>query len=360
MKRVINLLILLGCSWQLSAQFYLGPNTTVTTTDGGASLISVVNGDIILDGNFTASNNNFHVVNNSGNDFSISGSGQASFDKLTVATGNRNLNLDKDITVQEVVFESGNFDLNGHELLLNGTISGEDEMHSFIGSNGGAIVFQTSLNAPTNTNPGNLGATISSNKNLGGVVIRRSHVPAVGDNGEGIKRQYSITPSNNTDLDATLRFHYLDKELNNLAENDLELWRNGGSGWTAEGSSGRNSIENWIELSGINSFSDWTAATSGFSKVVELNGGELSVGEVFPNPIRQGVNEAFLPIKSPKNLDINLSLFDQLGRVVYRQSYLLLTGENLIRFNVEDLSPGITFIQIEAEGNLATYKLMVQ
>jgi len=62
---------------------------------------------------------------------------------------------------------------------------------------------------------------------MGSVTIIRSHVPLISGNGEqSIQRSFNITSSNffNAGFNATLRFFYLDNELNGAAENDLQLW----------------------------------------------------------------------------------------------------------------------------------------
>ncbi|MCB0847845.1 MAG: T9SS type A sorting domain-containing protein, partial [Bacteroidetes bacterium] len=81
--------------------------------------------------------------------------------------------------------------------------------------------------------------------------------------GNGIQRYFQITPATNTSLDATLRFVYFDSELNGLNESDLELFKSIDSGmtWTNEGFTSKDIGDNYIELTGINSFSRWSTTT---------------------------------------------------------------------------------------------------
>ncbi|MGG7666818.1 T9SS type A sorting domain-containing protein [Dyadobacter sp. BHUBP1] len=161
-------------------------------------------------------------------------------------------------------FVSGSLDLNNSLLQVkpSGLITGESDAGGIVSSGNGYVYTTTSLNAPASANPGNLGAVISSAANLGVTTVRRRHVPqAVSPANTGISRYYEIYPSNNTGLDATLRFYYSDSELNGLSENVLTLWRNGGS-WEDLGYTSRDTAENYVEKRGISAFSTWTLAKS--------------------------------------------------------------------------------------------------
>lgn len=75
-----------------------------------------------------------------------------------------------------------------------------------------------------------------------------------------ISRTYSIAQTNGSNFLATLRLHYLDGELNlanGATEGSLHLYKNV-SGWTDQGKSANDAAANWVERSGINSFSEWT------------------------------------------------------------------------------------------------------
>src|SRR5439155_20397820 len=98
------------------------------------------------------------------------------------------------------------------------------------------VILAPTLNNPQSMNPGNLGATITSSKNLGLVTIKRGYKEQSGGNAfnKSILRYYKITPANNTQLSATLRFSYLDAELNGVNESTANLFKsaNNGSIWT--------------------------------------------------------------------------------------------------------------------------------
>lgn len=71
------------------------------------------------------------------------------------------------------------------------------------------------------------------------------------------QRTYLITPTGGSGYMATLRLHYLDSELNGNDETMLQLWRNDGTNWTAQGVTSRNTTDNWVEYAGVTQFSPW-------------------------------------------------------------------------------------------------------
>ncbi|MCP4122771.1 MAG: DUF285 domain-containing protein, partial [Bacteroidetes bacterium] len=162
----------------------------------------------------------------------------------------------------------GNFDLNGSNITLgsaSGIVVNESGTSYIHGSAGGKVIKTMTLNAPTSLDPGNMGAVISSTANLGTTTVKRGHevqIVAGGIGGESIERYYDILPTNNTGLAATLRFNYLDHELNGLSESDLSLWRENGGVWENMGYTFRDTVNNYVELSGIDFFSRWTLAKS--------------------------------------------------------------------------------------------------
>ncbi len=98
-----------------------------------------------------------------------------------------------------------------------------------------------------------------------------------------IKRYYSIEPS--AALTGTVRLAYAESEVRvGQIESDFRLWRNDGLRWRDQGVNSSNSGDNWVEQTGISSWSDWTIAEQGGSisgkKIDDLNGdGAIEVGE---------------------------------------------------------------------------------
>lgn len=203
-------------------------------------------------------------------DNSITGSQKLSFYGIEIDKQNpRKIALGSNIIVTHgVIFTSGLLDIGDFdvELALDGQLKGESETSRIVSVGNGQVFKAALLNAPNAANPGNLGVSITSSQNLGLTKISRGHQSQTngGGNGNSVFRYYDIVPANNTTLNATLRFQYLDAELNGLAENNLVLWKSTDtSNWTNEGYSSRDMTVNYVEKSGIPGFSRWTLSTVG-------------------------------------------------------------------------------------------------
>jgi hypothetical protein len=228
---------------------------------------------------------NMHVVNNGslqmapGNGFvqftgpmnvSLSGSGTTTFDEMLMAKlGPSTLSLQSDIgVVGKVNFSGGLIDLGNSVLNLGSTgiFTSESEFSRAFTTGVGYIQVSGNLNAPSSVNLGNLGAIITSTKNLGITTIRRGHqlqtnVGAAGNN--SILRFYDIVPTNNMALKATLRFHYFDAELNSIPEATLHQWKSTNNiNWDFVGADSRNTTTNYVERMNISKFERWTLATA--------------------------------------------------------------------------------------------------
>ena len=259
----LKLLILLPLLWTdtLSAQLTITQGAQFSIF-GNMQLI-LQNTDLINNGNFATGNS---MISFTGDVSSfISGSQPTQFFDLAISkTNNASVILQQPIGVTErVLFSSGFLDLNtfNTDLGTTGRLDGEKETSRVIGSNGGRVLFATTLNAPAGANPGNLGAIISSTQNMGAVVIQRGHEAQL--NGVGlassILRYYDILPASNTNLDATLRVNYFDGELNNINENSLVLFKTeDGVNWSNQQFTSKDANTNFVEKTGIGSFSRWT------------------------------------------------------------------------------------------------------
>jgi hypothetical protein len=59
---------------------------------------------------------------------------------------------------------------------------------------------------------------------------------------------YNILPTNNTNLNATVRFKYFNGELNGLNENSLVFFKsNDGINWSVLGFTSRDTVTNFVE-----------------------------------------------------------------------------------------------------------------
>ncbi|HMK05223.1 MAG TPA: T9SS type A sorting domain-containing protein [Ferruginibacter sp.] len=265
MKLLLISFLLFSCINRLPAQLTIAPGAHLYMS--GASQLTLNNMDFVNNGIFTRGSSN---VSFNGNASSfISGSGAVIFNNLEInKTAGSSVLLQRfTLASNQVNFTAGYLNLNGFDFGLgnSGSLNNEQETSRAIGPAGGHITFTAILNAPSNANPGNLGARISSSQNMGTVLVRRGHLSQVNSFGQGssIFRYYDINPlGTNTNLNATLQFEYFDGELNSLNESTLVFWRSTDAvHWTNEGFDTRHTIINYVGKNGINSFSRWTLSS---------------------------------------------------------------------------------------------------
>ena len=226
--------------------------------------------DLDNNGTFDAGNNSTVRFNNitPASAVNVKGSNNIIFHRLEINNNGDTVFLDRNIEVTDTLeMISGILDLNKFDIELGSTggLKGENPACHISGQKGGVISKTVTLNMPSEEDPGNLGIQITSGSNLGVTIISRGHeVQTSTGNGYGINRYYDISPTNNTGLNATLRFHYMNDELNSITEADLDFFRSTDSGvtWSMEGYDVLNTTDNWIELSGIDGFSRWTIGSN--------------------------------------------------------------------------------------------------
>jgi hypothetical protein len=180
------------------------------------------------------------------------------------------LSGDVEITERVTLFD-GDINLNGKVLSLGSTgMLDERDSYAVKGVEGKITAVRT-LNAPSSLNVAGMGAEISSAGDMGVTTVERYHAAATGSGNQSILRVFNISPSNN-DLNASLKFRYKESELNGLTEADLRLFSspNGlNNSWSLRSGS-VNPEQNYVELSGINSFGYWTIADVNYPIPVEL------------------------------------------------------------------------------------------
>ncbi len=170
--------------------------------------------------------------------------------------------LSSGITVNESLILEKDMDLSGQVVTLDSSATLVEDAGAFSGTSG-SITTTRDLDGGIDEDVAGLGATITTAENMGSTTITRSHASASGNVPSSVLRQYAITPTTNTGLDATLVFNYLDDELNDLTEADLQLVKSedGGATWSEEGGT-VSTEDNTVTLSGIDRFSIWTLADS--------------------------------------------------------------------------------------------------
>jgi hypothetical protein len=353
MKNIFIILLLIGCVIQSSAQ------GTLQLTPG-AKIKMANNAFIVLDDMKLVNNGSFVQAIGGGTtkftgnaDVTISGL-VATFDKINIAkTSAKKVTLQQNVTVLgQVNFTSGLFDLANSVLDLGtaGTLTGETETNRIFTGGIGYVQIISTLNAPSGANPGNLGVVISSAKNLGSVTIKRGHLAQTNVIGTtpGILRYYDILPANDNGLKATLRFQYFDTELNGRNETTLELFKQDKKAWTNVGYTTRNSVNNYVEKTGIVALSRWTLSTSTsallfnttnniYTDAIKENAEIKNQFSVWPNPVLQSVNVSIVLINSSP---VILQLYDVKGSLVFARNTKLLTGKNLINIDMHAFAAG--------------------
>lgn len=252
---------------------WLAGNAQLIITPGaqweniGTVKITLNDIDFINNGSFTANNSVMQFSGSTGSN--ISGSSATTFYDLEIAkTGLNKLTLLSNIDVaSKITFTSGLIDLNQNIISLasNAYLQNESELSRIIGPLGGEVSITLVLGNPSNYNPGNLGAVLTTNVSLGSTTISRGHkTPAGTGLQSAVNRYYNINPSQNTNLDATLRFKYFDAELNAQNENIMEVFKSidNGATWSNQNFSTRDIAANYVEKIGIPSFSRWTLSSS--------------------------------------------------------------------------------------------------
>jgi hypothetical protein len=241
--------------------------------NNGANIVQGTGSYIVLNNLSFENNGTFNqgagtVVFTGNTDAEIRGTNPPLFFSLGVNNTGSTLRLLTPITIrQHLIFTNGLVDLNNRVLTLdvNGLLMNESETNHVVDATGGYVEITRPLNAPAAENPGQLGAIITSTQDLGTVTVRRGHQSQTNGAGAGasILRYYDISPSNNTGLNATLRFNYLDAELNGLNENLLTVWKRNGTGWVDLGRTGNNATLNFVDESAISDFTRFTLSIPG-------------------------------------------------------------------------------------------------
>jgi Domain of unknown function DUF11 len=94
-----------------------------------------------------------------------------------------------------------------------------------------------------------------------------------------VDRSISISTTGGS-FTATLRLHYENSETNNLNELGLRLWKDSSGTWLDQGATTRDSVNNYVELTGITAFGSWAIGASASSKtLVDNNGGSVNAGD---------------------------------------------------------------------------------
>jgi hypothetical protein len=173
--------------------------------------------------------------------------------------GTQGITLDKNVTVSGDLLVSGS-DLNTDTYMLTiGTNASliEENGHFVLGN------IQTTRNTVQSVNQtfGGIGCEINAAGGSPGVttVKRVTGYAYTGNGNESIKRFFDISPAVNSGLNAVMKFHYLESELNGIPELKLVSMKttDNGLNWLLTGGI-PDTANNFVTISDIFSFSVWT------------------------------------------------------------------------------------------------------
>ena len=371
MKNILIILLLIGCVIRSSAQGTFQATSGANIKTANNAFIVLDNMHVVNSGSFVQAMGDGTVKFTGNNDVNISGSSALTLDKLALVktTGTKVALQQNLLVVGQVNFVSGLLDLNNSVLNLGttGTVNGETETSRIFTFGNGYVQVINLLNAPVSANPGNLGAIITSTKNLGNVTIMRGHLaqPNVSGTTPGILRYYDILPANDNGLKATLRFQYFDIELNGLDESTLELWKQGKRNWTNFGYTSRSAVNNYVEKTNISALSRWTLSGAVNSALKTLNTqspikentefkNQLSV---WPNPVLRLVNVA---INVNSSSSISLKLYDVKGSLILMRQGKLSAGKNIMNIDMSKLPPGTYNLIAECGAGFRMIKQLIK
>jgi hypothetical protein len=369
MKRISLQLIVIITATQVFGQGSLKvtPGASVKTING--SHIVLNNTSLVNNGTIQQAVNQgvFDFHGNSNN--TISGSGNIQLDRINLAKNpGATLTLQRSISIgTELVFNGGLFNLDNYILDLDGSgvLTNESENSRAFTTGTGYVQATRILNSPASVNVGNLGAVISSSKNLGSTIIRRGHQvqPNIFGSNSSILRYYDIIPTNNISLKATLKFYYFDTELNGINEATLIQWKKkSATAWDYVGSDNKDAIADYVLKNNISKFTLWTLAADTVAVLVrtinslpvnELASKEFIV-KVIPNPTNQ---EFSITIQTSDEIEkIVLKVIDAAGRIVEVRN---ITANQTNIFG-QNYRPGIYFSEVIQGKVRRTIKLIKQ
>nr|MBN2278085.1 hypothetical protein [candidate division Zixibacteria bacterium] len=203
-------------------------------------------------------------------------------------SGDHGVTLSHNMTVNRTMTISGSaLNTESYTVTLASGVSLVEENGFTVRGN---LTTTRTLSQSVNNNLGGIGVEINATGGAPGAttVLRVTDDPPSIGSVQGISRYFDITPANNSGLNATMVFHYSESELNGIMENTLTLYSStdGGATWTPRGGT-RDETANTLTLSGISSFSRWTAGGSLGEQLVSVQSGSWTdpatwQGEVIP------------------------------------------------------------------------------
>ena len=365
----------------LTAQgVYISSGTKVVIANAGTPNMVLNNASFINNGTF---NQALSTVSFTGNDTSaavIGGSSTTTFYNLTISRPNGNVVLKQNTGV------TVNLNMNGGKLLLDATgltlnggtgkIIGENEQSYITSNNGGYITLSTAykpgFRPPNAYNPGNIGIEMTLAFNPGSITIVRSHQQqTLPDGSQGIKRYFTFSLPNNANLDATLKFHYLDAELAGLNESALTMYQGSDltSSWVLIGNDSIDNINNTVAKTGIDHLNRFTLGTQTdqpilltppvarqATKAGEINENISEKIQVYPVPAH---DYFIVTVSNERQQQSEFLLFDELGHLLQRKKVFLISGVNNISWDISSYPAGVYYMTSN-KGKANKFKIIKQ
>ena len=249
------------------------------------------------------------------------------------------------VTVNDsLIIQSGILNINTRILTLSPTSVLKESAGNLITGTTGYITTTRTISAPSALNVGGLGAVITTAANLGSTELRRGHAIQNGLNGgTSIKRYFDITPANNSGLNATLVFLYDETELNGKPEAGLKLFTssNAGVNWILAGGT-PNAANNSVTVTGLNSFSRWSADSSSVSLVINM------AIEGFYNPATNRLNMKDTVRAYLRNISSPFAIVDSAKSVLDSLNFNAL-------FRFPNAPNGTYYIQVKHRNSIETW-----
>lgn len=300
---------------------------------------------------------------------SIGGTTASAFNNVTLNKIDGDINLDQDILINgTITLTSGNIQLNTHTLDLGSTgiIAAESNKARITDSHGGRVTATRVFLANVPMNPGNIGAELQINgtngTTIGSIAIVRMHtaetLPGIIPI-QSIQRSFTITNPKLSNLNAGLRFFYLDAELNANTETLLSMFTSNATGGLLTGI-GKDSLDitnNIVTKLNINPLAHFTVgSSSGNTDALQraaITGGQSGLAyynfsiKVYPNPAQ---NSCIIQFNSQQKTEVTIQLYNQSGQLLEQKKISCMAGTNNIPWNLHPYAAGIYYLSFDKAG----------
>jgi len=227
-------------------------NITGSLTNNGYFNTNLVDGTIVMNG-AAAQNINSNIPLTF---YNLTIDNSAGVNLTTNATVNGTLTLNYDLRVSD-----------GYALTMGryATTQGDADV---VGKTRRAHTF-------TSNTPYTFGSPYTTIRFTGGTLPSEINVQlfksAPGGLANAVQRYYSITPTGGSGYTFALQLHYRDSELGSVNEGNLQMWQQVDGRWTLRSATSRDTSNNWVQKTGLNSFSLWSLSDSGAPTAVTLS-----------------------------------------------------------------------------------------